>query len=508
MPLTQEQLDAQNRANGISQYNTGPGKVGGAIGSDMLAPQPAINVSQNIDTTPYTSLLNGGNSVVGANATTLTPPAPESDSNTKTGTQDQLIAELQKLQPIQTAPGYQNAYGGLNDLKQNVNTAATAQQAAQDKYNALQAQLQQYQYNASTLIPTAMQENATGRGITAGGLAPIQAAELRKNALAAAPVQFNALIAQGELAAAQGRTQLAQGIYEQAQSHLDKMYELQVKDAQNQFNYKKDLITQAIAVADKKDAAKLQEKLKEEEWAHQKEVKMMDYAHAERQAKLEAGLKGSTKRDTQVVNGQLIDMQTGEVIKSLSGNSNNGQYQASNGAGVTSIDKNKSTLTQVFNDSKITPANKTAVGNGLSLLSAAEDLANANPGGKFEGINPIKGMFDWATPNSSKSQRTIKNESLISALDLQTQFWASGAALSPEQTALVQKMIPKKSDSDATVRAKTNQLVNYMLSQSASRLITDGVSFVPQTVDLYETKDLLGGASKEQLDQLKAEGLI
>lgn len=143
--------------------------------------------------------------------------------------------------------------------------------------------------------------------------------------------------------------------------------------------------------------------------------------------------------------------------------------------------KNMDVLTQIFGSNKVSPGNKTAIGAGLALAKAANDLAEANPDGKFRGISP----FSSLVPSFLKKEQTIKNESLINALNLQTQFWASGAALTKEQTKSVEKMIPKKTDTDKIVRAKSNQLVNYMLSQTSSKLVTDGISYTPEKVDLF-----------------------
>jgi hypothetical protein len=173
-----------------------------------------------------------------------------------------------------------------------------------------------------------------------------------------------------------------------------------------------------------------------------------------------------------------------------------------------SVENNANTLQAIFKSQKVSAANKTTIGNGLALSKAAQDLAEANADGDFAGLYPGRGVVDFFPLEAFKRESTIKNESLISTLDLQTQYWASGAALSDEQTKLVQKMIPTKSDKDSAVRTKLNQLVNYMLSQTASRLSTDGIDFKPQKVDLFETTNLLGGASPEQLQALQAEGLI
>lgn len=194
------------------------------------------------------------------------------------------------------------------------------------------------------------------------------------------------------------------------------------------------------------------------------------------------------------------------------------------GGGIFKVDSTKSTiqnnmlnLQEIFKSSEVSAGNKTSVGNGLALAQAAQDLANANIDGKFSGFSPFRSFTDIKIPFTNlglpfrqalKRNKTVQNEALISALDLQTQFWASGAALSEEQTKLVRQMIPTVNNTDTQIRTKVNQLINYMLSQTSSRLITDGLDFQPQKVDVFETVKLLEQASPEQQAQLKAAGLI
>lgn len=176
--------------------------------------------------------------------------------------------------------------------------------------------------------------------------------------------------------------------------------------------------------------------------------------------------------------------------------------------GNSSYDNNTAVLGTLFKSNKITAANKTAIGNAMQLAQAASELVNASQQGAFSGLYPGRSIVDFFTPAAFKRAGTVSNESLISALDLQTQFWASGAALTEAQTKLVQKMIPTKNDTDKAIKAKTNQLVNYMLQQTASRLLTDGIQFKPQKVNLFEVQDWISGLSPQQRAQLQAEGLI
>ena len=178
----------------------------------------------------------------------------------------------------------------------------------------------------------------------------------------------------------------------------------------------------------------------------------------------------------------------------------------------TTSENNLATLRGIFKSSKVSAGNKTSIGNGLALAQAAQDLADANVDGAFTGLSPFRAVTDIRVPftdinlipfrKAGKRSETIKNESLISALDLQTQFWASGAALSEEQTKLVQKMIPVPTDTDRQIRTKVNQLMNYMLSQTASRLVTDGIDYKPEKVNMFEMMELLEKATPEQRKEL------
>lgn len=247
------------------------------ISSATLQQSSPIDLTQKpMDTSPYTSILGGGNSIIGANdAAMATAPV-----DVKKETMTQIQGLLPPPKPSVSSVDVSGAQSSLATKEENFNVAAKAEQDARDKYNALNAQLQQFNYNASTLIPAALQEQSQGRGITKAGLAPIQAGELRKNALAAAPIQFNALIAQAELASAQGRTALAQGVLEQASNHLDKMVELQRDDAKAQYDHQTNIFDKVWDYANESEKRTLEAlaKKKEEEFTLQRDKINNDYA--------------------------------------------------------------------------------------------------------------------------------------------------------------------------------------------------------------------------------------
>src|SRR3990167_1016598 len=443
----------------------------------------------------------------------FTQTAPKTDTSTTSGLAD-IFKQYLGTQP--TPPSLADTY---------------AQQEQNAGIQAKQQAVQNYTNEVNSLVAqgTAGRLQVEGRDAPMGAILGEQAAIDRGIAIRALPIQ-------AQLAAAQGDLGLAQ-------THLDKMFQIQAQDSQSQYEYNSRLIDSVFNFASEQEQNRLEElkTQKANEFTAQRDAinyaqtlsstaiangqgalagqimaldpksKMYsaDVARLAGQIKPEQKLQYISGTDNQAAG--TFNPATGKFTATGGGGAggrDSSQYVASAEPSVTTIGKNKATLTQVFNDSKITAGNKTSIGNGLSLLSAAEDLAAANPGGKFAGLYPARGIVDFFLHNATKREQTVKNESLISALDLQTQFWASGAALSPEQTTLVQKMIPTRKDTHTAVRAKTNQLVNYMLSQTASRLITDGVTFVPEAVDLFETNDLLENASQEQLEQLKTEGLI
>lgn len=175
---------------------------------------------------------------------------------------------------------------------------------------------------------------------------------------------------------------------------------------------------------------------------------------------------------------------------------------------LPSIDKNNTTLLNIFSSGKVSAANKTLIGNAMALAKSAQDFAGANPDADFGGLYPFRGLVDFISPKAFKREETVQNESFINSLNLQTQYWASGAALTDAQTELVMTMVPTTSDTDAQVKTKVNQLVNYMMGQTASRLQTDGINFQPEPVNLFETYDMMQQLSDEQKLELESLGLI
>ena len=153
---------------------------------------------------------------------------------------------------------------GVPQKEEAVTTAQTAEQAAMDELNAINAQLAGFTAEAQA-IPIRLQKESEGRGITAGGLAPLQAGQLRENALRAIPFQVQALAAQAKVAAAQGKTALAQGALTAATNKLNTLFQVVSKDVENTYNYWKDLRDKAATLATDAQKTKLASQQKEDD---------------------------------------------------------------------------------------------------------------------------------------------------------------------------------------------------------------------------------------------------
>lgn len=226
----------------------------------------------------YASAVTGGNVTIAGNTPAITPvttpsgatvdPAtgaivspPATDTASSGGILD-YIKSLAGIKPPSASDQYNTDYNasGISGLQSDFNTKNQAYTDAKAKLDTVNASLAGLNAEA-TGIPIQDQQDATGRGITAAGLAPKTADELRANALKAIPLQAQALSAQAEVAAAQGNAQLSQSILQQAQDHLDKLFQIHQADATNQYNYQTNVIDKAYQYAttaekDKLDAQK------------------------------------------------------------------------------------------------------------------------------------------------------------------------------------------------------------------------------------------------------------
>lgn len=121
--------------------------------------------------------------------------------------------------------------------------------------------------------------------------------------------------------------------------------------------------------------------------------------------------------------------------------------------------------------------------NAAAVVSSAQELADAHKQGKFKGFGIFGGGL---LPQFAISQEGIATRASVDALNGKVQQWLSGASLSKQQEKLVKSFIPDRNDTDATFRTKVNALTNYMLSDIAGRVATQGVNIDYQPVNFWQ----------------------
>ncbi len=308
------------------------------ITSESLKPIKPIEISQPpTDTNNYQGLISGGlemaNNLLASN--NQAPIASEGTS---------LDAQLKSLlggEPPSAANLYEGTYG-VGPTQAEITTKNEAVIANQKEFDLLNAQMKALNAEAQA-VPIAVQQESAGRGITAYGAQPIQTARLRDIALRSLPLEGQILAAQANLTGSQSALALAQ-------SKFDKVFELRLQDATNQYNYKKDQQDKIWNYLTQKE----QDRLTDQRQKDQNEFTLLrdNIANAQtiaktatenRQAdiaaqitalnpksptfladlgKLQAQIKPKAeKADTQIVEvgGRkiLIDSQTGQTLKDL-----------------------------------------------------------------------------------------------------------------------------------------------------------------------------------------------
>lgn len=383
----------------------------------------------------------------------------------------------------------------------------------EDLTNSLQAQLNTITTNRDTQI---LSLEGQGRGQTGSFIGGEQARINREATIQAMPVQAQLAIAQDDL--------------ESARSYASQLFQAKAQDAQARYQYQKELNGTIFNYLNEQEKRQLAQKEREEDRAFQVEqsnrgtlkqlsMQAIEYGqgalageimrldptsptfetdYADVVSRLRRPVAPKQRQTGFNKNGDLVDTQTGEVIQSYSqGGGIDQQLQTV----ISQADpvSTKSALASLLSGSSVAPATKARISPSLAVLNSIDDLANSNLEGSFTGIGGfgkikegIKGFFNM------KSTEATNNEQAIDAINLKVQQWASGASLTKEQTEQVKNFTPTKWDSDKQVRAKANGLYNFMLKQTESELLTEGINVSFPTINLFEISDLYDKASPEQ----------
>src|SRR3990167_11463510 len=218
------------------------------ITPSAIAPSTPITLpQQKPDTTNYQRMVAGGNATVGANNTTLT--------STNQPSLDKSYQELlTSLGSVTSADQYNTDYNasGIASSQSDFNAKQQSVLDAQSRLSAINAQLA-----GITAEGQVSNIKSEGRQVPTFVIAGEQAQQNREYAIKALPLQAQALGAQAEVAAAQGNAALSQSILQQAQDHLDKVFQIHLTDSTNLYNYNKDLRDKVFEFATKKEQAQL-----------------------------------------------------------------------------------------------------------------------------------------------------------------------------------------------------------------------------------------------------------
>lgn len=460
------------------------------------------------------------------------------DFGGETSDMDKLFQSYMGTQTAPTNPAdtYNTLYdqSGVADKETALLDAQKVTKAGQAKLAGINAQLQGLE------LATQQRKLQIGQeAISAGAMQGRNIEEERNLAIRSLPLQAQAYVAQAEIASAQGDEQIAQNALIQAQNKLENAFKIQTDYNNAVYEYKQNLVDKVYEFASKKQQAQLDaKKLQEERVYNEKrdmiknaqsvansllqtqpdlasQITQIDWSKPTAQADYSKLLK-QVKTESKKLNYQelpdgravMLDEQ-GNIVKTISGG---GDDVPEIPEGTPSEIKNSANITNIIANSDIGQGTKTNLANILGVINASEDLAKANQLKGFKGVSPLNTLLDIKIPFTDigipfrrelQSKEGSKSEGYINAINLKVQQWASGAALTKQQTEQVEKFTPKMTDTDTKVRTKINNLTNFMYTQAKSTLQSEGINFTPDNVNLFETYDLWKKATPEQKKEIE-----
>ena len=383
------------------------------------------------------------------------------------------------------------------------------QKSLQDVVNQLQ-ELQKESLALKAYDPTKDLANFGGRGITTGGIQPAileQAERVRQNA-----VKSLGLAAIGQTL--QGNISLAEQTVQKA---LDAEFEpkrLRLETLKQLYDFNKDDLERA----DKKRADMSNIMLRERDRVLKVQETNKNEIYKVGQIAAQYGADGSTvqkifnskSREEAMVNaGKFLqdpkakfDLQKAQYDAEKSRLELSAFGKASGPVSITG-DLIKDVASAITSN-KVGASTKTALSAIMGVQGALEQVAKDNPEGAFKGISPLNKLLDIEVPftdakvfnlfgrDALMSKEGITSRAYINGINLKVQQWASGAALTEQQTKQVEQMTPKTSDTDRVVREKINVLYEFMNQQVRSALLSEGLDVpVPQNIDLWQKTDTL-----------------
>lgn len=229
-----------------------------AITAASLEPVKPIEIPKvPTDNTNYAGIITGGASEVDMIAKQMADRAAEVKAEAEARAKEQGGIDIEALlkkyggqAPPSGADIYQSTYGvgstqaEVSALEQNKITTAGIVKSAQNEFNAINAQIQSINL-ASQARNLQLEKQISGGGtLTAGSgevLSRQQTESNRQAAIESLPLQGQALVAQAKILVAQNDAETASQILNLAKQKMDTLFNLKITDAQNLYNYNKEI---------------------------------------------------------------------------------------------------------------------------------------------------------------------------------------------------------------------------------------------------------------------------
>lgn len=426
--------------------------------------------------------------VINYTAPEVSQANPVSTQPTQTNPYADLLKSLEENKPTQPDVSQQetNISAGKTALLESQQAQRSAQAESDVIANKLKQISDRQALEKQQNIEAVRQGGINATGANARDITFARQQAIKDNSEIYA-LNSQSYAAQAKIAQASGDVQTATTLLGFAQDELNNKYKMERDYQTSLYNWKNDMINKVWDIATKDEQAKLNAKklqneqdfqLKRDELARQHDIDM-------------ANLNNRLKSTTQNTPTAIAD----EVNNILASPENNTPVAAR--AILSNLVGNKAVSSGVR--SKIAPA--------VEVLNAAEELAGLNQNGKFVGTGGVLGLApagQWFKGIFNMQDKEYQNNvQALEAINLKTQQWASGAALTDQQTKQVKKLTPNVYDSDKTIRNKINGLYNFMLNQAEGNLLTEGINVQFPSVNLFETYDLYQKASPDQKKEIE-----
>jgi len=442
------------------------------ITSSSLTPTPSLKIPEAQPTPNYSAIAEGASA--GASTPSATYTTPSGSTVDVTG---------KVITPAKTDTGY-NLEENINRLLAGTGYTQTTPISVRQQYkdltstpefvdrqkriDDLSAQLKTLQTEASA-IPLQLQQDATGRGITKGGLAPIETGALRNNAI-------QTLSVSAQLAGEQGRLNTAI-------NNIDKIIELTYKDQEIGIARNKTLYDRAYAVATNEQKIQL-DKLKAENDAKKQQL---DDLQKLKETYIKSAIDNGDYKTASAIANAKDTTELSNITSKMTGSNIDKQYKA------LQVQKLQQEIKKANEtDSTVSPDILTGMLNVYKSTGVV-------PAFGLSANNPLRAQFYAALgANGNIVNEANTNKSIRAGLS--TALKTQQNQLSASETAI--KTLDKQLELAKTYSDKVNRsgspLVNkYLLS------VRSGVFGDPETAALnnivttasYELAKILSGSA-------------